>query len=544
MRLVRAMVDPLGAVWYRRSSRRWPRGVADRSARRGCVVGRPSGPPRPRRHVASTRELRAVHGRRAGRGGGRGSRPGERADGAVAVVDEAMVARGRPGAPGHGRPDLPRGDERHPGGRPSAGPAVTGGCDGVLRRWSRARCASARSWRRTRTALVFALADPVQGACGSVVQLADRGRGPAGCGWCRASWPRRRPDLRARPRRRHPASGRGLTATSPGRLAGSFAMLSGGEVSEWLMVPLSKSGVRKHRGFESRPLRHRPSTRTRSAGSSSTPAERSPSGRGRRTGNAVWGNPSRVRIPPSPPLLRPGVREAASSARRATVPACPGRPAHDRRGDDSCVDRQAVWRSARCCRAHGSRVRSARSGERVGTPVRFGAKLTHSTQPDSARDGCDDTLGNPHRARRAPGSPARPSRTAATQGAQGRAPSTRSALISCVGWQLHASRWRASQAGPAQGKVVRSGPTLHYVRRHPGSAAAVARRRRLHDPELQRHLPRQQGRLHRGQGGTSVGFIHTSSSGDVPGVRSPLPAGGQYQTRDTRDGGMLIQFEY
>ena len=31
------------------------------------------------------------------------------------------------------------------------------------------------------------------------------------------------------------------------------------------------------------------------------PRERSPSGLWRRTGNAVWGNPSRVRIPPSPP---------------------------------------------------------------------------------------------------------------------------------------------------------------------------------------------------------------------------------------------------
>src|SRR6476661_3524620 len=36
----------------------------------------------------------------------------------------------------------------------------------------------------------------------------------------------------------------------------------GGEVSEWLMVPLSKSGVRKHRGFESRPLRQHSSRRT------------------------------------------------------------------------------------------------------------------------------------------------------------------------------------------------------------------------------------------------------------------------------------------
>src|SRR5436190_5597009 len=87
-----------------------------------------------------------------------------------------------------------------------------------------------------------------------------------------------------------------------------FAILSRGEVSEWLMVPLSKSGVRKHRGFESRPLRQDSS----GGPAGGTPAgfvsggfadrERSPSGLWRRTGNAVRGNPSRVRIPPSPPL--------------------------------------------------------------------------------------------------------------------------------------------------------------------------------------------------------------------------------------------------
>ena len=86
-----------------------------------------------------------------------------------------------------------------------------------------------------------------------------------------------------------------------------FAILSRGEVSEWLMVPLSKSGVRKHRGFESRPLRQ-----DSSDGRPATPpvgfrlsGERSPSGLWRRTGNAVRGNPSRVRIPPSPPHRPP-----------------------------------------------------------------------------------------------------------------------------------------------------------------------------------------------------------------------------------------------
>ena len=50
-------------------------------------------------------------------------------------------------------------------------------------------------------------------------------------------------------------SGGDVGAFVPAGAWTSFAILSGGEVSEWLMVPLSKSGVRKHRGFESRPLR-------------------------------------------------------------------------------------------------------------------------------------------------------------------------------------------------------------------------------------------------------------------------------------------------
>jgi hypothetical protein len=100
------------------------------------------------------------------------------------------------------------------------------------------------------------------------------------------------------------------------------------------MVPLSKSGVRKHRGFESHPLRQnlariasrRPASDLRwgdgrqdveDAGTLSR-GERSPSGLWRRTGNAVRGNPSRVRIPPSPPIL-------ASMGSRS-LPGHPGGP--------------------------------------------------------------------------------------------------------------------------------------------------------------------------------------------------------------------------
>ena len=118
---------------------------------------------------------------------------------------------------------------------------------------------------------------------------------------------------------------------------GSSGILSRGEVSEWLMVPLSKSGVRKHRGFESHPLRQilRPMASRSSlgprraradraevaapgrAGRGRSSAERSPSGLGRRTGNAVQGNLSRVQIPPSPPTgpRADGVAELASSGR-------------------------------------------------------------------------------------------------------------------------------------------------------------------------------------------------------------------------------------
>ena len=117
------------------------------------------------------------------------------------------------------------------------------------------------------------------------------------------------------------------------------AILSRGEVSEWLMVPLSKSGVRKHRGFESRPLRQLLSPRTRRERSPNRHAdgfwdgssERSPSGLWRRTGNAVRGNASGVRIPPSPPQAR------------LAVHACPAAP--------SVVRRAGEYRYTLACRA-------------------------------------------------------------------------------------------------------------------------------------------------------------------------------------------------
>jgi hypothetical protein len=103
------------------------------------------------------------------------------------------------------------------------------------------------------------------------------------------------------------------------------------------MVPLSKSGVRKHRGFESRPLRQDSSPRTGRCHPAGPGVfgERSPSGLWRRTGNAVRGNPSRVRIPPSPPL-RP------APARPSLQPRPPGLARRPWPGDCPCYPSRAV----------------------------------------------------------------------------------------------------------------------------------------------------------------------------------------------------------
>ena len=101
---------------------------------------------------------------------------GEVADGAVAVVDEAMVARGRPGLRSTGDPtshavmSAIREAARRLGRSSLSG--VTVFC--VLEPCT--MCVGALL-EADADGLVFALADPVQGACGSVVQLADRGLG-------------------------------------------------------------------------------------------------------------------------------------------------------------------------------------------------------------------------------------------------------------------------------------------------------------------------------------------------------------------------------
>ena len=176
---------------------------------------------------------------------------GERPIAVVAVVDEAMVARAH--------------DRVRESDDPTAH-AVVVALREAARKLGKDRLASATIFATLEPCamcvgallesdvetLVFAVPNTEDGAAGTVIQLAQH---PDSATPLKiVSGIRReeaeelftaagRPARRLRPRR-DPGLGSAWGHRSPG-----------GEVSEWLMVPLSKSGVRKHRGFESRPLR-------------------------------------------------------------------------------------------------------------------------------------------------------------------------------------------------------------------------------------------------------------------------------------------------
>ena len=178
------------------------------------------------------------------------ARAGSAPIGAVAVLDDAMVARDHDRVDGVERPHRAR--------RPRYAP--------------RGRRASSGT-RGSPTSTIFTTHEPCAMCVGALLETRRRG---ARLRRSRTRSRRRRQRLqlaRTRARRTSSRSSRASARPRPAALDASGRRLSRrsavagadrdplvssarGEVSEWLMVPLSKSGVRKHRGFESHPLRH------------------------------------------------------------------------------------------------------------------------------------------------------------------------------------------------------------------------------------------------------------------------------------------------
>ena len=251
-------------------------------------------------------ELRAVHGRGAGRGAP-GARAGRAAD------RRGRRRRRRDGRPGP-RPGRARRTTRRP--TPSSWPCARRPASSVAsgsptsrssRPSSRARCASARCSRATSRR--------------SSTPSPTAWTGPRAPSSSSPSTPpaARRLDVVSGIRRDEAeelfAAATAIRSALPGR--------SGGPAGRRLCYPLPRRGVRvvdgaalEKRCAKAAWVRIPPSPPPRtdgrtpprtSAGAgpaglrSHVPGERSPSGLWRRTGNAVRGNPSRVRIPPSPP---------------------------------------------------------------------------------------------------------------------------------------------------------------------------------------------------------------------------------------------------
>ena len=200
---------------------------------------------------------------------------GERADGAVAVLDEAMVASGRttgaasPATRRRMRSWAPSARRRGGSGAPSlAGVTVfvvvepCAMCVGRAARRAMSTASSSRCPTRStvpaarpsswRSGVDGARTAPASCRASSQADAAELRPAATTVGLASAERPTAPPD--------GPTLTRGRAAAPSRRRPERAPLLSSarGEVSEWLMVPLSKSGVRKHRGFESHPLRHSP----------------------------------------------------------------------------------------------------------------------------------------------------------------------------------------------------------------------------------------------------------------------------------------------
>ena len=172
--------------------------------------------------------------------------------------------------------------------------------------------------------------------------------------------------------------------------------------------------------------------------------------------------------------------------------------------------------------------------------MRFGAHLSHSTQP-TPRELCGDTVGKSD-----PRTCTWVAVEAFENGGHEQAPKDgtigKVRIISCIGGTFTVQVARA-RPGHHQAKIVRSGPSLTYVKdtQSGGCGGLGGDNYKIQTFKVTLHVETGD---YIAVKGTKIGFIHNSSSGDALVFEPKLPTGGSYQTADTSTGGMLIQFEY
>ncbi len=176
----------------------------------------------------------------------------------------------------------------------------------------------------------------------------------------------------------------------------------------------------------------------------------------------------------------------------------------------------------------------------ASTPVRFGAKLTHSTQP-TPRERCGDTVGKSD-----PRTCTWVAVEAFENGGHEKAPKAgtihKVRIVSCIAGSFTVQVARA-KPGEDKARIVRSGPTLSYAKdtQSGGCGGPNGDNYRIQSFSVNFHVDKGN---YIAVKGTKIGFIHNSSSGDALVFEPRLPTGGSYQVADESTGGMLIQFQY
>jgi hypothetical protein len=178
----------------------------------------------------------------------------------------------------------------------------------------------------------------------------------------------------------------------------------------------------------------------------------------------------------------------------------------------------------------------------AGTPTRFGARLSHSTQADPGKTRCDDSA-HVHTGATCTWIAIQAFENGDHQKAPRDGTIHKVRLISCVGgsFVVQVARKKPSQN---KWKVVHSGPTIHYVADNQSGGCGGG-------PDADKFVIQSfpvNFSVHKGDyiavKAKGIGFMHSSSSGPTLLFDPALAPGGSYIGPDSAANDMLLQFQY